>query len=76
MKTYLLRILYHNRSKKDTTDIENIFNSYKVFDKYSLIEHLQQQSMDMIKSSIDLFENETEKENYEKINIKYYRRCY
>lgn len=69
MKTYLLRILYHNRSKEDTKDIENIFDSYKVFDKYSLIEHLQAQSMDMIKSSIDLFENETEKENYEKKSI-------
>jgi hypothetical protein len=69
MKTYLLRILYHNRSKEDTKNIENIFDSYKVFDKYSLIEHLQAQSMDMIKSSIDLFENETEKENYEKKSI-------
>ena len=69
MKTYLLRILYHNRSKEDKKNIENIFDSYKVFDKYSLIEHLQAQSMDMIKSSIDLFENETEKENYEKKSI-------
>ena len=32
--------------------------------------------MDMIKSSIDLFENETEKKIMKKINIKYYRRCY
>jgi len=69
IKSYLMKILYHNVSKEKEPEIMNIFTSFKIFNNNSLTEHIMAQSMDMIKSSIGLFADEVEEENYERKTI-------
>ena len=69
IKSYLMKILYHNVSKEKESEIMNIFTSFKIFNNNSLTEHIMTQSVDMIKSSIGLFADEVEEENYERKTI-------